>query len=187
MSSRRTLARGAELKVQTRGTVLNPAVSVCLSALQLNPATICSRPASVNGFSFCAAALKKGQRLMRQCAKVFQFPAPLWRVIGGGSSMRWTCNSIAYSFSFFLPFFQFLLLTLSLVFAILSWGKLAFTYRPVRGVLTFVCIIRKRPCIICKFYWRAWLHMHGITRTPTRTFRLLWHHLPSALLTLFFC
>lgn len=47
---------------------------------------------------------------MCQCAKVFQFPAPLWRVIRGGSSVRWMCNSISHSFSFFLS----LLLTLAL-------------------------------------------------------------------------
>lgn len=54
MSSRRSLARGSELRVQARVTVLNLVVSVCLPALQLNPVKICSRPGSVNGFSFCA-------------------------------------------------------------------------------------------------------------------------------------
>lgn len=77
MSSRRALASGSELKVQTRVKVLNPAVSVCLPALQLNPVKICSRPGSVNGFSSCVSALKKGQRLMCQCAEVFQFQTPL--------------------------------------------------------------------------------------------------------------
>lgn len=149
MSSRRALARGTELKVQTRVPVLNRVISVCLPALQLNPAKICSRPGSVNGFSFCASAIKKGQRLKCQCAKVFQFPAPLWRVIKGGSSVRWMCNCISLSFSFFLS----LPLTISFSCSVSQFlpfscsqlspqlGELAFGYRPVRGVPTCVRVM----------------------------------------------
>lgn len=148
MSSRRALAWGCEFKVQTGVTVLNQAVSVCLPAFQLNSAKICSRPGSVNGFSFCASPLKKGQRLMCQCAKVFWFPAPLWRVIKRGSSVRWMCNCI--SGSFFLPFSPSHHLAFSIFFSVsavlvLSWlssqpRELAFSYRPVKGVPTFVCM-----------------------------------------------
>lgn len=77
MSRRSTLALGSELKVQTRVTVLNPAVSVCLPALQLNPAKICSRPGSVNGFSSCVPALKKAKALCVSLQKCSNFKPPL--------------------------------------------------------------------------------------------------------------
>lgn len=83
---------------------------------------------------------------MCHCAKVFQFPAPLWRVIRGGSSVRWMCNSISDSFSFFLSLLLAFSAFLS-VSAILSWGNWP-PFTAPSGAVQHLCVLLAKGRVV---------------------------------------
>lgn len=127
---------------------------------------------------------KRPKTYVSVCKSVSISSTPLWRVIKRGSGVRWMCNCIAHSFSFFpsspshhLCFFSlFLSFCKLLVLSGLSsqLGELAFTYRPVRGVPTFMCVILTEGCAAYANY----MCVHQISHTHTH--RLSWQHLLSA-------
>lgn len=126
--------------------------------------------------------LKKAKDLCVSVQKCFDFHPPLWRVIKRGSSVRWMCNCISHSFSFFLssPSHH---LAFSIFFSVsailmLSWlssqlGELAPSYRPVRGIPTFVCVILAERCAVYANFNGRCVSVHvctlDITHTHTQT------------------
>ncbi len=101
---------------------------------------------------------------MCQCAEVFRFQTSLWRVIKRGSSVRWMCNHISPSFSFFLPFPYSISVSLCLGLLLgfchscslsrlsSKLGELASVYRPARDAPASVCVkLAEGYTCVCKF------------------------------------
>lgn len=124
--------------------------------------------------------LKKAKDSCVSVQKCFDFHPPLWRVIKRGSSVRWMCNCISHSFSFFLSspshhLAFFVSVSAVLVLSRLSsqLGELAPSYRPVRGIPTFACVILAERCAVYANFNGGCVSVHvctlDITHTHTQT------------------
>lgn len=126
---------------------------------------------------------------MCQCAKVFEFPAPLWRVIKRGSSVRWMCNCISHSFSFFFssPSHHLIFLVAAVFWALSSLITAGGTGLQSQACQKhsniWVCDISRRLCKYANSNGE-YVTVHVCTLDIEYTDRLSWQHLLSAPWTL---
>lgn len=130
--------------------------------------------------------LKGAKRTYVSVCKVFEFPArPLWRVIERGSGVRWMCNCISRSFSFFpssssrhLVFLVTTALSSSL-HSHRSCGNWPPACRPVRIITTFKQAVLEGCTNMQMWMCSVWLCMCCALDIEYRD-RLSWQHLLSA-------